>query len=220
MLLRGYLFYTIEHIQIKWNILEAAGRVRVELGQNFVDSMMKTNKIMDINWKDIPGYEGRYSISNMGEVYSHTSNKSMKNTISIDGYEVISLSSGSRKSKRQYKVHRLVMLAFYPICNHKDMVVNHIDGNKRNNNISNLEWTTPIGNNKHALVTGLNRGKNKLKDDQVLDIISEWGKSNLGRWKFSEYICRRYNVSKDCIYSIITGKRWDHLDNHKHEFGY
>jgi hypothetical protein len=58
---------------------------------------------------------------------------------------------------KSHKVHRLVAVAFVPHKNVNDNIVNHIDGNKLNNNSINLEWTTIAVNNKHAYDIGLNK---------------------------------------------------------------
>lgn len=110
-------------------------------------------------WKDIIGYEGLYQISNLGRVKSlektinmidgrkrHQKEKILSPVISKYGYYVITL--WNNKSK-QCKVHRLVMTAF--ILNPDNLPqVNHIDENKLNNRVSNLEWVTALQNNRHS----------------------------------------------------------------------
>lgn len=108
------------------------------------------------NWKQIDGYEN-YLISDEGEVFSKYMGQ--KNTLSIrkDGYVVTGLWKNN-KSKNVY-VHRLVMEAFN--SEFEDETVNHIDGDKTNNHISNLEWSTYAENNRHAIETGLNTTEHK-----------------------------------------------------------
>jgi hypothetical protein len=101
----------------------------------------------------IPGLHNYYQVSNYGRVYNKYTNKMMHLQIGTDGYFQVSL-SGSFGS-RLLRVNRLVMMAFYPIPNHDIMVVNHLDGNPKNNHISNLEWATRSRNTKHAYDIGL-----------------------------------------------------------------
>ena len=110
-------------------------------------------KIME-QWKDIEGYEGIYQISSHGRVRSFKNGKIkiMKPRINDKGYNTACL---RKDGKSKYKlVHRLVAEAFIPNNDGKPYV-NHIDGNKLNNNINNLEWVTPSENTLHAISTGL-----------------------------------------------------------------
>lgn len=111
-------------------------------------------------WKDIKGYEGLYQVSNLGNVMSWVNNSQHKRTrglilkprISKHGYYYINIyKDGKRKT---VKNHRLVATHF--ISNPKNLpCVNHRDGNKLNNKVSNLEWVTYSENRNHAINTGL-----------------------------------------------------------------
>lgn len=138
-------------------------------------------------WKDIEGYEGLYQVSNLGRIKSLKRQKSNgKNLVYIDekiltqnitnwGYYRVALyKNGIRK---YHRVHRLVATAFLPNPENKEQV-NHIDGNKLNNNLDNLEWSTRIENIHHAKINGLysnNCDSNYilLKDDDN-NIISQY----------------------------------------------
>jgi len=124
-----------------------------------------------MNKKQIKGFEGIYEIYEDGRIYSYHTNKFMKNIKSKHGYLVISLSkNGVRK---QYKLHRLLMSNFNPIDNENEYVINHINGKKDDNRFENLEWCSVQENNDHAIKNGVNRGKNKLKEHQVIQIKKE-----------------------------------------------
>ena len=109
-------------------------------------------------WRDIKGYEGKYQISNLGNVKSLHYKKSASMNERIlktrcckrhgkDMYKYVVLSKDNET--HTYYVHRLVAIYFVPNPNNKEYV-NHKDGNKLNNDASNLEWVTPLENNLHA----------------------------------------------------------------------
>lgn len=122
-------------------------------------------------WKDIEGYEGLYQVSNLGRVRSLGRKFPRKNnTIGFrkpkikklcetskrktkQGYLCTRLLDKNNNSKCEY-VHILVANAFIPNPQNKP-TVNHKDGNKHNNYIENLEWSTYSENNKHAIDFGL-----------------------------------------------------------------
>lgn len=108
-------------------------------------------------WKDIKGYEGKYQISNLGKVRNNKSIiKPQKDNI---GYmNVILYKDKTRKTK---KIHRLVAEAFIENTNNLPEV-NHINGNKKDNSASNLEWITHKNNSKHAVEIGLIKTKKVL----------------------------------------------------------
>ena len=114
--------------------------------------------IMNEIWRDVPGYEGLYQVSNYGGVRSMNYNKKLGNIRELkqklrdNGYLEVHL---SKDSKRKYfLVHRLVAEAFLENPDNKPQV-NHIDGDKSNNYVSNLEYTTNGENQKHAYSTRL-----------------------------------------------------------------
>lgn len=91
----------------------------------------------------------QYCITKGGEIYSLFSNRYMKQSKSHNGYPIVTLvnDSGNKMSK---KVHRLVLQTFQPITNSEYMTVNHKNGDKENNNLSNLEWLSIEDNIRHA----------------------------------------------------------------------
>ena len=97
--------------------------------------------------KDIPGYEGLYQISEDGTIINRLSGNVLRGNINSHGYIAVSLyKNGMRKT---HKLHRLLAIAFIPNPNDYECV-NHIDGNKLNNSLRNLEWCTKGQNNRHA----------------------------------------------------------------------
>jgi len=111
-------------------------------------------KYMEI-WRDIKGYEGRYQISNTGKVRNiKRGNKILsKNCKDEWGYPLSFLWKNNQR--KCFRTHRLVITAFGSIQPGEEYEVNHIDGNKTNNFINNLEWVTKSENMKHAYKMGL-----------------------------------------------------------------
>jgi hypothetical protein len=104
-----------------------------------------------MNWKQIPEAP-RYRISSEGAVYSTITNEIKKSFVDEKGYLRVQLYIDGGAITR--KVHRLVAEAFVENPNNKPQV-NHMDGNKQNNHVANLEWTTGPENMAHARALGL-----------------------------------------------------------------
>ena len=102
-----------------------------------------------------------YAISNYGNVKNIKTNKIIKQFEDQDGYMKVSLwNNGKGKT---FKIHRLVALYFIENENEEYIYVNHKDGNKKNNNVRNLEWCTRSANLAHACETGLNVSQKPIR---------------------------------------------------------
>lgn len=89
-------------------------------------------------WKDIPGYEGLYKVSNTGKVFSCVTNRELSVIQKKDGYTCISLCDKDH-NKKQYRIHQLVAKAFIPNPNNYPFI-NHKNEIKNDNRVENLEW--------------------------------------------------------------------------------
>lgn len=109
---------------------------------------------MEEIWKEVPGFEGLYQVSNYGQIRSTprrgTTGGIMKGHIDKKGYINITL----RKDGAQYtqKLHRLIAITFIPNPNNYPEV-NHKDENKQNNRVDNLEWCTTSYNHEYGTRT-------------------------------------------------------------------
>lgn len=169
-------------------------------------------------WKDIVGYEGLYQVSNMGRVkslnYNHTLEERILKNIKSNGYYYRVMLYKNKKGK-SIRIHRLVGNAFIKNPDNKPCI-NHIDGNKSNNRVDNLEWCTYKENTEHAFITGMmvNRDtkgikncKSKLNNVQVLEIREKY---STGKYTYQE-LADEYNVHKSTIELIINRKLWKHI---------
>lgn len=173
-------------------------------------------------WKDIEGYEGIYQVSNFGNVkvlrreiwngkgIRIQEEKILKQSTNMWGYCIVTLTKNS--VRLPHKVHRLVAKAFIPNYENKEQV-NHIDGDKTNNHVENLEWNTRQENMSHAYINNLYKDMTSdsnlivLKDDEG-NIISQYSSFkalsdtiNLNAGKLLKTL-KNNNVNFDCIKTL------------------
>lgn len=179
---------------------------------------------MEEIWKDVKGYEGLYKINNFG-IVKNSKKKIIKSQKNKSGYITIKLHNNGKRKK--YMVHRLVAETFIPdkikfkyfneedklkYTNHLEkLCLNHIDENKLNNNVENLEWCTYLYNNNYG--TRKIRVKNSLKKVQMteerLKIIREthW-KKKIFQYDLDGNLIRKWDSIKEASIFIkkdITG---------------
>lgn len=119
--------------------------------------------------KKIPGYNGKYSVTSDGRVFSEHKQDFLKaHPNKQTSYLQVSL--WEKNVGKFFYVHRLVAEAYCPNPFSKPEV-NHIDGNRQNNDASNLEWVTSSENSYHASKTGLRIYTNRLSRDEFLECL-------------------------------------------------
>ena len=171
---------------------------------------------MEEIWKDVPGYEGLYQVSNMGLVKSlartrkaYTPGKGsweapvneriLKAHITRHYFSVVLAKDGNKKTT---SVHRLVAKAFIPNPLEKPQV-NHIDGNKINNRADNLEWVTAKENTIHSVQHGL-QGPNPRRISVAQCDLS----GNLIRiWPSSYEAAKTLNISQGNIQMAMKNEK-------------
>jgi hypothetical protein len=167
-------------------------------------------------WKRCPGYESSYEVSTLGNVRSIDrisgnrrgviKSKLLKSYINKRGYLEVRL---YKNSKHIFKIiHRLIAKAFLP--NENKPQVNHIDGNKLNNRVDNLQWVDNSENQLHAYKLGLqpsrageNNVKAKIKDKDVT-LLKELYNSG----KTIAEVSNITKISVSSIRAIIYGNTW------------
>lgn len=166
-------------------------------------------------WRDVIGYEGWYQVSDHGRIKRiKSSNGTRAGKILCpkrdgDGYLFVALSRNG--TARQVKVHRIVMRSF--IGEPFGLQVNHKNGIREDNRLSNLEYVTAKENVQHSInVLGSNRlgegnPNSALSDEQVIEIMRLINSEMYTQ----EEIGKRFGVSQITISRISTGKSWGHL---------
>lgn len=170
-----------------------------------------TEMFTDGKWIDIPEYEGLYYINKNGEIFSIKSNSLLKQQLKNNGYLKVKLfKNGDYKF---FNVHRLVAEAFIPNPNgFKE--VNHINCDKHDNSVNNLEWCDRKHNLNHSYEHGLKRrgeshGGHKLTEKEVISIRKEYVKGD--REHSLHTLGEKYGVNWCTIQAIVKGRLWSYL---------
>lgn len=164
-------------------------------------------------WKDIKGFEGLYQASNFGRIKSlerHVKHnlvgkllikeKIRKTNITTAGYEYVVLAKDGKN--KTYLVHRIIAETFIPNPNNKECV-NHIDENKSNNNITNLEWCDYTYNNTYK-----NIHLRRKTDNVVRKIIQyDLDMNEIKRWNNITDAANYFNAKTSNIIKCCKGER-------------
>lgn len=154
-------------------------------------------------WKDIEGYIGLYQVSNVGQVRSLITNKILKPVPNRKGYLQVSLSKNGEV--KNFRIHRLVAKAFLP--NEEELPeVDHINGNKTDNRMANLQWISGIENlRKKETGIAIPRKVICVETGEIFDSVTDAAKS----------VNRKYlAVSRNLrgITQTCAGKHFEYYD--------
>lgn len=152
-------------------------------------------------WKEIPGYEGRYQVSNYGRVIGPRG-KVLKPWLNKN-YEFVHLGD----PKKKFAVHQLVMLAFNGPYS-EGCVICHTDGNSRNNTLSNLRYDTMRENTWDTYRTN-HINTQKLKAEEI-GII----KKRVSAGERVSDLAREYGVDRNTIWRAYSGRTFKGVDPH------
>lgn len=165
-------------------------------------------------YKDIPGYEGLYQISNLGNVKSVKKNKLLAKNNNGTGYLYARLSKNSQV--KNHYIHRLVAIAFLDNPDNLPQV-NHIDEDKTNNRVDNLEWVTAKENSNHGTRTArAARGCQKPINQYDLqgNLIKSWDSGTEIAKAFG--LSSSTDITRCCknIYKTAYGYQWRYAEQY------
>lgn len=202
-------------------VLEApARRLTTRKGEfRMATSDITTQELETEEWRDVPGYEGLYQVSNFGRVMRLANTpKCVRERIlspAIRGrYASVSLCINGKP--RGIDVHRLVMWAF--VGRQGNRHVNHRNGIKTDNRLANLEYCTASENAQHAYNAGLQpsrkgsgNGYSKLTEDDVRIIRARAARG----FKYGERkaFAKAMGIAENTMTDIINRKLWTHVED-------
>lgn len=161
-------------------------------------------------WKDCEDFSN-YEVSNKGQIRSKKRNCILNARINSAGYKDVKIWDEDEQRHKHLRIHREVAKVFIDNSENKTEV-NHIDGNKLNNDVSNLEWCTRSENAKHAIKTGLFTPYNlpPYKKEGISVRIVETGEEFESLTDCANYV----NGCKSGISACIAGKKKTHMGYH------
>lgn len=157
---------------------------------------------MTEEWRDIPGYEGLYKVSNLGRVLGVKRGNLVKPFYNTDGYPQVGLSRNSLKKHR--RIHSLVLEAFTGLCP-QGHEARHLDSNKENCRLDNLEWAPTSVNMQDNVARGV-YCLGRLTDEQVREIRT----IQLGYGQKNAY-CKKIGISRTTFHVIRRREAYAHV---------
>lgn len=173
---------------------------------------------MSEQWRNIPGYEGEYAISDLGRIkrLKDSANNSWKADRILaprameNGYLRIMLCKNA--AREEFLIHRLVLTVFRGGAPFSNAQVNHLNGDKKDNRPENLEWVTQSQNIKHAYdvlghkARGVSNHSTHLTEEDIRQIraLRQAGTRSI-------VLARQFNISPRAIRDIVNRRTWAHV---------
>lgn len=160
-------------------------------------------------WLPMPGYEGSYEVSSLGRVRSSGTQALRTFLYDRDGYTRCDCRKEGKY--RKVSVHRAVAMAFLGVPDDERTEVAHLDGNRKNARLDNLQWVTHRDNMLHqkqhgTQLVGSRHPCSLLNEHAVVQIRNAYAEGADG-----EQLAAAYGVSASAIYDITKGKTWKHV---------
>lgn len=160
-----------------------------------------------LTWKPVVGYEGIYSVSNIGSIRRDKTKRRLEHNIDRNGYHRVHLCYHGKQ--QTFMVHRLVLEAFVGSCP-EGCETRHLDGNPDNNHLENLCWGTPKENandrKRHYKTSNGVYRNSKYTKEQVLCVVELYNKGS----SIAD-IAMGTGMSFDCVSGIVHGRTWGHM---------
>lgn len=156
--------------------------------------------MQNIEWKPIKDYENLYMVSNTGLVkrtrfingkHNFAQERLLKPIINKDGYAFVRLCKNGKVSNK--RIHKLVANAFLGESN---LQVDHLDGNKQNNNLSNLEYVTPKENTNRAWNKGIAKYTKERKEKLSKIAKEKWDTNSFRKWRAKKFESIEYKIGE------------------------
>lgn len=172
-------------------------------------------------FRDIPGWEGYYQVSNLGTVRSvdravgsvtgkvyYRKGKVLKQLLNEDGYMVVNIARNGKD--RTIGVHRAMALAFIPNPENKPMV-NHLNAIRTDNRLDNFEWCTNAENVKHSFNLGLSSNKGDKHPRRVLTMEMVRGiRAELESGKSPAEVANIFDIKRRNVYAVRDRQNWNY----------
>ena len=183
--------------------------------QGNVSETWHSRKKRNLNdeWRSLTYHQqhfDNFEVSNTGRLRNIITGTEYKTCINRQGYRQVCVSLGSKSKLKIFKIHRAVAETFIDNPDNKPQI-NHIDGNKLNNNYSNLEWVTPKENSEHACRMGLMKKPDmkaikKLTDEQVKYVRENYipGDKEFG----ARALARKFNIHHKTMEYILNNETY------------